>query len=238
MADPATLQRTLVELLALEREIVESDYVRRSDALERAADAVRRLGEVGSPQGILERAAEELGTSSEFGRVLIGEVREDGLHAHALWSAEDPDAAAAALEDLRRRADPARVPVDRGRGHPPATHRDRGRARGALASGAAPDRSARVGGVCRHRAGRAGQHRGVAARRCRSGVRRPGARRARRRGGRSLRRGADRRVRAGRAARDASAAPSRAALGRRVDERAARSNYRGRWRPVRGARGA
>ena len=110
MADPATLQRTLVELLALEREIVESDYVRRSDALERAADAVRRLGEVGSPQGILERAAEELGTSSEFGRVLIGEVREDGLHAHALWSAEDPDAAAAALEELRREPIPLEYP--------------------------------------------------------------------------------------------------------------------------------
>ena len=110
MADPATLQRTLVELLALEREIVESDYVRRSDALERVADAVRRLGEVGSPQGILERAAEELGRSSEFGRVLIGEVREDGLHAHALWSAEDADAAAAALEELRRAPIPLEYP--------------------------------------------------------------------------------------------------------------------------------
>jgi hypothetical protein len=33
--DAATVQRVLVELLALEREIVEADYVRRSDALER-----------------------------------------------------------------------------------------------------------------------------------------------------------------------------------------------------------
>ncbi len=111
MADAATVQRTLVELLALERELVEADYVRRSDARERVADAVRRLGEVGSPQGILERAAEELGTSSEFGRVLIGEVRSDGLHARSLWSDGDPDGAAAALEELRRAPVPLEYPT-------------------------------------------------------------------------------------------------------------------------------
>jgi DNA-binding CsgD family transcriptional regulator len=92
----------LVELLALEREIVEAQYVRRSDALERVADAVRRLGEVGSPQGILERAAEELGTSSEFDRVMIGEVRAGALHPRGLWSGEQPAQAADLLEQLRR----------------------------------------------------------------------------------------------------------------------------------------
>jgi LuxR family transcriptional regulator, regulator of acetate metabolism len=111
VADAAAVQRTLVELLAVEREIVEADYVRRSDARERVADAVRRLGEVGSPQGILERAAEELGTSSEFGRVLIGEVRADGLHARDLWSAEDPGGAAAALEELGRAPVPLEYPT-------------------------------------------------------------------------------------------------------------------------------
>ena len=111
MAEAAAVERTLVELLALEREIVEADYVRRSDARERVADAVRRLGEVGSPQGILERAAEELGTSSEFGRVLIGEVHEDGLHARALWSAEDPEGAVATLEELRRAPVPLEYPT-------------------------------------------------------------------------------------------------------------------------------
>jgi LuxR family transcriptional regulator, regulator of acetate metabolism len=101
VADAASAQRALADLLALEREIVEAAYVRRADALERVADAIRRLGEVGAPQGILERAAEELGTSSEFGRVMLGEVRGDELHVRALWSSQDPDAAATALGQLR-----------------------------------------------------------------------------------------------------------------------------------------
>jgi DNA-binding CsgD family transcriptional regulator len=98
----ADVQRVLVELLALEREIVEADYVRRSDALERVGDAVRRLGEIGSPQGILDRAAEELGTSSAFDRVMIGEVGGDGLVVRSVWNDSDRDGAIAALEELRR----------------------------------------------------------------------------------------------------------------------------------------
>ena len=100
-------QRVLVDLLALEREIVEADYVRRSDALERVGDAVRRLGEIGSPQGILDRAAEELGTSSALGRVVLGEVRGDALSVRSIWSVEDSEGAAAALEQLR--ASPIRL---------------------------------------------------------------------------------------------------------------------------------
>jgi DNA-binding CsgD family transcriptional regulator len=102
--------RVLVELLALEREIVEADYVRRSDALERAADAIRRLGEVGSPQAILDRAADELLGSSEFDRAVIGEVRSDGLHARAVASRHDADGARAALEELGRRPIPLEYP--------------------------------------------------------------------------------------------------------------------------------
>ncbi|HYB27018.1 MAG TPA: helix-turn-helix transcriptional regulator [Solirubrobacteraceae bacterium] len=100
--ETADAERALAELLALEREIVEAAYVRRADALERVSDAVRRLGEIGSPQGIIERAAEELGMSSEFDRVMLGEVRGDELHPRALWSGQDPDDATAALEELRR----------------------------------------------------------------------------------------------------------------------------------------
>ena len=97
----AAVPRVLVDLLALEREIVEADYVRRSDALERAADAVRRLGEIGSPQGILDRAADELGASSAFDRVVVGEVLGDSLHVRALWSDDDAEGASAALASLR-----------------------------------------------------------------------------------------------------------------------------------------
>jgi DNA-binding CsgD family transcriptional regulator len=110
VAEAAALQRALVELLALEREIAEAGYVRHSDALERVADAVRRLGEIGSPHGILDRAAEELGASSEFDRVLIGDVRPDGLHPRVVWSGADPAGAAAALEELRRWPVPLEYP--------------------------------------------------------------------------------------------------------------------------------
>ena len=102
MADAAAVQRVLLDLLALEREIVEAHYVRRSDALERTADAIRRLGEIGSPQGILDRAADELVASSEFDRAMLGEVRGGELHVRTICSAEDPALAATALEELRR----------------------------------------------------------------------------------------------------------------------------------------
>jgi DNA-binding CsgD family transcriptional regulator len=107
----ADAERVLVELLAIEREIVEADYVRRSDALERVADAVRRLGEIGSPQGILDRAAEELGTSSEFDRVVVGDVRGDGLVVRSVWSDADPGDAEAALDELRSTPIPLEYPL-------------------------------------------------------------------------------------------------------------------------------
>ena len=96
----AGAQHVLVELLALEREIVEAGYVRRADALERVADAVRRLGEIGSPQGILDRAADELGTSSAFERVMVGAVREGELIVRGIWSGADGEGATAALREL------------------------------------------------------------------------------------------------------------------------------------------
>ena len=58
--DGAEAQRALVDLLVLERELLELEYVRRSDALERVSEAVRRLGELGSTEGLLTRAAAEL----------------------------------------------------------------------------------------------------------------------------------------------------------------------------------
>ncbi len=96
------IERTLIELLALEREIVELQYVRRSDALERTHEAVVRLSEVGSSQGILDRAAEELGASSQFDRVVISDVVDRSLRPRAIWAAYDQTEADVALEQLRR----------------------------------------------------------------------------------------------------------------------------------------
>ena len=99
--EAAAVKRTLDELLSLEREIVELGYVRRADALERVRDAVRRLGEFGSAQGILDRAAEELGAGSQFDRVLIGEVVNSALVPRSIWVREGQADAERTLEALR-----------------------------------------------------------------------------------------------------------------------------------------
>lgn len=99
--DAAAVRRVLVELLALEREIVELGYVRRADALERVRDAVRRLGEVGSAQGILDRAAEELGDGSQFDRVLISELVGTSLLPRSIWVRDGAPDGEVMLDRLR-----------------------------------------------------------------------------------------------------------------------------------------
>jgi DNA-binding CsgD family transcriptional regulator len=88
------------ELRRLERELIELELVRRSDAQDRVRDSIRRLGELGSPEGILERAPLELGRSSEFDRVMISQVLDGALVPAAIWSVEGDDAA---MAELRRR---------------------------------------------------------------------------------------------------------------------------------------
>jgi LuxR family transcriptional regulator, regulator of acetate metabolism len=100
VVDVAAAERALVDLLALERELLELDYVRRADALERVSEAVRRLGELGSTEGLLTRAAAELGAGSEFDRVLISEVVEGRLVPLTIWDGTDRSAADAALSEL------------------------------------------------------------------------------------------------------------------------------------------
>ena len=100
VVDVAAGERTLVDLLALERELLELQYVRRSDALERVSEAVRRLGELGSTEGLLTRAAAELGAGSEFDRVLISEVVEGRLVPLTIWDGTDQAGADAALASL------------------------------------------------------------------------------------------------------------------------------------------
>jgi LuxR family transcriptional regulator, regulator of acetate metabolism len=97
---PADAERALVELLTLEREVLELDYVRREDALERVSDAIRRLGELAGTEGILTRAAAELGAGSEFDRVLISDVVDGVMRPLAIWCPRAQAAADAALAEL------------------------------------------------------------------------------------------------------------------------------------------
>jgi DNA-binding CsgD family transcriptional regulator len=104
-------ERTLVDLLGLEREVLELEYVRRMDALERSSDAVRRLGELPSTEGLLSRAVAELGASSEFDRVLISEVSDGRIVPLVIWDGADQPAAAAALAALADTTMPLEYPL-------------------------------------------------------------------------------------------------------------------------------
>jgi DNA-binding CsgD family transcriptional regulator len=98
--DAPAIERVLIELLALEREVAELEYVRRADALERAGDAIRRIGELSATEGILGRTAAELGAASEFDRVVISEVIDGRLQVLTIWARDDQPAAARALTEL------------------------------------------------------------------------------------------------------------------------------------------
>ncbi len=89
------LQRLQTELQQREREVVELGYIRLTDGFESIRDAVRRLGEVGSPRGVLDRAARELGPNTQFDRILISEIVDDAFVPLQIWerdgeSAETP----------------------------------------------------------------------------------------------------------------------------------------------------
>lgn len=83
------LERLRSELQRREREILEAGYLRRSDGIERVRDAVRRLGELGSPSGILTRAGQELGAGSQFDRILISEVAGGRMTPRTVWDREN-----------------------------------------------------------------------------------------------------------------------------------------------------
>jgi DNA-binding CsgD family transcriptional regulator len=117
--DSRDAERVLLELLALEREISELEYVRRSDAIDRASDAARRLGELAWSEGILTRAATELGAASEFDRVLVSEVADGLIAPLAIWDANGLRAggdALAALADTRIRLEYPLVEYEVARG--------------------------------------------------------------------------------------------------------------------------
>ncbi len=85
--------------------------MRRADALERAREAVRRVGDMASAEGLLARAASELGSSSDFDRVLLSELDDGRLRPLALWSRTDPAAAETVLTQLRDEPIPLEYPL-------------------------------------------------------------------------------------------------------------------------------
>jgi len=108
------LQRCAAELRQLERELVEQGYVRRADGAERVREALRRVGEIGSPAGIVARAAAELGAGLHFDLVLIGRLRDGRLVAQTLWpggSGAGGDPQAQLLAGLRERPLELRYPL-------------------------------------------------------------------------------------------------------------------------------
>ncbi|MGH2851322.1 MAG: GAF domain-containing protein, partial [Solirubrobacteraceae bacterium] len=77
----STESRVLMDLLQLEREVVELRYTLSLDAAERVREALRRLGEAGPPHEILERSAEELSASTHLEQTLVGRVDAGELAA-------------------------------------------------------------------------------------------------------------------------------------------------------------
>ena len=80
---------TLRELRRFNRELAERELVRGADARDEVHQAIERLAEIGSSAGVLERAAETLGQSSRFVRVIVSQVRDDILLPHSIWAKED-----------------------------------------------------------------------------------------------------------------------------------------------------
>src|SRR5918998_5862197 len=95
--------RALEDLRRRERELVEEHARRTVDALDRVRDGIHRLSEIGSPEGFLVRAAEELGASSDFDRVVVSEVLEGVLAPQAVWvrDEEAPGQTAERMQDMR-----------------------------------------------------------------------------------------------------------------------------------------
>jgi DNA-binding CsgD family transcriptional regulator len=105
-ADPRQIADALRELRQVHRELTERELVRRADARDEVQGAVEELAEIGSSAVILERAAETLGRSSSFARVLVSQVDGDRLIPRSFWertevAAETTDAIAGLEVALR-----------------------------------------------------------------------------------------------------------------------------------------
>src|SRR5205809_5332879 len=98
------LWQLLTELQQLERELVERQHVRRADAFERVQEGLRRIGDLGSPAGIIARAAAELGASSDFDRILLSRIEEARLRTESAWFRGDREGAERVLVALGERS--------------------------------------------------------------------------------------------------------------------------------------
>jgi DNA-binding CsgD family transcriptional regulator len=121
--DRVGARRVLAQLRQLERELIEFAGVRRTEALERVREAVGRIGELGTAEAILERAAEELGASTGFATVIVSEVRAGVLVPRSLWYIDEEPSAADLLGSLAR----ATIRVEY-----PLAEADVGRAQGSM----------------------------------------------------------------------------------------------------------
>jgi LuxR family transcriptional regulator, regulator of acetate metabolism len=108
--DVAAALEELAGLRRAELELMEREATRKLQALDRIRDGIARLGEIGSPDGFLERAAQELGASSDFDRVVISEIADERLVPRAAWSRDEPTPGAT-LERLRSLSIPLAYPL-------------------------------------------------------------------------------------------------------------------------------
>lgn len=108
--DGERLAASLIELQRMERELVEQRLVRRAEGRQRVAEAVRRLAGLGSPAGVLESAAGELGEGSELDRVLISRVAGDRLEMVGCWCSGSARGSQQQVEQLRDAAIPLGYP--------------------------------------------------------------------------------------------------------------------------------
>jgi DNA-binding CsgD family transcriptional regulator len=109
--DLERLERCLAGLRQLERELVEEALVRRADGTERVREALRRIGEIGSPAAIIAVAGAELGASAGFDTVLVSRLEDEAMLAQTLWLAIDQQRAGELLGALAEHPPALRYPL-------------------------------------------------------------------------------------------------------------------------------
>lgn len=113
MSDPSAQELTgvLADLRQVQRELVEQRFLRRADGLDRVEEALRRLGEVGTPAASVARAAEALGVAGGFDTVVVSSVDATQVRPRALWIRDDPAESAQKLDALAASAIQLRYPL-------------------------------------------------------------------------------------------------------------------------------